>query len=183
MTRIWIWSSFDNFDIFVQDEAQYYSVRVTIRGAKTDVRPYNFFLVRHKSRTKLKLYGIIYGCTAVQKDVRLQKKWCRGKVRKIKKVIDPTGPDFWKFKYLVGLRGIQCTVYFENWRYESDKTGFTYENQDINREMNRDMIRNMNRIDYFFISGRNLETGSGLFCQETDYMSLSNFIVSHIKVI
>ena len=33
------------------------------RGAKADVRPYNFFLVRHKSRTKLKLYGIIYGTT------------------------------------------------------------------------------------------------------------------------
>ena len=46
---------------------------VYTRGAKTDVRPYNFFLVRHKSRTKLKLYGIIYGCPAIQKDVRLRK--------------------------------------------------------------------------------------------------------------
>ena len=62
------------------------------RGAKTDVRPYNFFLVRHKNRTRFKLYGTIYGRTAVQKDVRLRKK--RYGLRKIKKVIDPTGPDF-----------------------------------------------------------------------------------------
>ena len=33
-------------------------------GGQTDVRQYNFFLVRHKSRTK-------FDCTAVQKDVRL----------------------------------------------------------------------------------------------------------------
>ena len=112
-----------------------------------------------------------------------EKKWYVGKVREINKIIDPTGPDFWKFKYLVGLRGIQCTVYFENWRYESDKTGFTYENQNINRVTNRDMNQNINRIGYFSTSGRNLETGSWLFCQETDYMSLSNFIVCHIRVI
>ena len=73
------------------------------RGAKTDVRPYNFFLVRHKSRTRFRLYGMIYGCTARTKDVRLRKNRSGNKFRKIEKVIDHTGPKFSKFKYLVGL--------------------------------------------------------------------------------
>ena len=35
----------------------------------------------------------------------------------------------------------------------------------------------------FSTSGRNLKTGSWLFCHETDYISVSNFTVSHQKVI
>ena len=122
------------------------NIKVTSRGAKTDVRPYNFFLVRHKSRTKLKLYGIIYGCTAVQKDVRLRKKWYGGKVRKIKKVIDPTGPDFWKFKYLVGLRGIQCTVYFENWRSNSDNNGFYILKSTYNPRLTLSLLKKSSKL-------------------------------------
>ena len=90
--------------------------RIPTRGAQTDVRPYNFFLVRHKSRTRFRLYGMIYGCTARTKDVRLRKNRSGNKFRKIEKVIDHTGPKFWKFKYLVGTRDIQYMVYFGNWR-------------------------------------------------------------------
>ena len=70
------------------------SMLVTNRGAKTDVRPYNFFLVRHKSRTGFRLYGMKYRCTARTKDVRLRKNRLGNKFRKIEKVIDHTGPKF-----------------------------------------------------------------------------------------
>ena len=38
-------------------------------------------------------------------------------------------------------------------------------------------------VEYFFTSGRNLKTGSWLFCHETDYISVTNFTMSHQKVI
>ena len=38
-------------------------------------------------------------------------------------------------------------------------------------------------MGYFSTSGRNLKTGSRLLCYETYYMSVSNFTVSHQKVI
>ena len=41
--------------------------------------------------------------------------------------------------------GIQYTVFSENRRPESEKTGFTYENRDINRGMDREMNRDINR--------------------------------------
>ena len=69
-------------------------INLESRGAQTDVRPYNFFLVRHKSRTRFRLYDMIYGCTARTKDVRLRKDRLGNKFRKIEKVIDHTGPKF-----------------------------------------------------------------------------------------
>ena len=38
-------------------------------------------------------------------------------------------------------------------------------------------------MGYFSTSGRELKTGSWLFCHETDYISVSNFTVSYQKVI
>ena len=38
-------------------------------------------------------------------------------------------------------------------------------------------------MGYLFTSGRNLKTGSWLFCHETDYISVKNFTMSHQKKI